>query len=239
MGIMKGSSQIVKDPLISVVLPVFNGAPYLVDAIESVRAQSYKPIELIVVNDGSTDNTAEIATNFHDIRYSYQSNKGFASARNAGLKIARGDFIAFIDSDDIWLPDKLKSQMSFLSKHADVGYVISWIRNFSDHATEGCNENHRIPLPENQIGIATMLVRKTVFDCVGHFNTHFHYGTADLDWCARAKDLNIRKVILPRVVMLRRIHQSNLSLGSCRERTLQWFDIFRMSIERQRKRKGT
>ena len=100
-------------PLISVIIPTFNRASYIVEAVESVLTQSYAPVELIVVEDGSTDDTRQtlmgLSEKFHYLR---QENSGVAAARNAGIAIATGSFLAFLDSDDLWLNDKLQQQMA-------------------------------------------------------------------------------------------------------------------------------
>lgn len=99
-------------PLVSIIIPAYNQAHFLVQAIESVLAQTYKNYEIIVVNDGSTDNTAEVAQSFgNKIRYIYQENRGLAGARNTGISHAAGEYIALLDSDDVWLPDFLEKMI--------------------------------------------------------------------------------------------------------------------------------
>ena len=101
-------------PLVSTIIPVFNGERLLPEALDSVFRQDYRPIEVIVVDDGSTDGTSLVARSCPEVRYLYQSNQGLGAARNAGIAAACGEFIAFLDADDIWLPRKLSSQMNFL-----------------------------------------------------------------------------------------------------------------------------
>jgi GT2 family glycosyltransferase len=110
--------------LVSVVLPTYNRAHTIGETIDSVRAQSYKPLEIIVVDDGSTDNTADVVGRYgSEIRYVKQANGGVASARNTGFGIARGEFIALIDSDDRWQPWKLELQVAFLNRWPEAGMV--------------------------------------------------------------------------------------------------------------------
>ena len=98
--------------LISCVIPVFNGERYLGEALESVLAQSYQPLEVIVVDDGSTDETAEVARRYGErVRYVWQPNAGETAARNLGLTAAHGEFIAFLDADDVWDSEKLERQI--------------------------------------------------------------------------------------------------------------------------------
>jgi glycosyltransferase involved in cell wall biosynthesis len=113
--------------MISVVIAVFNGEDFLADAIRSVLAQRDVSLELIVVDDGSTDGSATIATGFEDRRVTVlrQNNRGVSSARNAGIAVARGDFIAFLDADDVWRPEKLRRQMALFERRPQLGLVYT------------------------------------------------------------------------------------------------------------------
>ena len=115
---------------ISIIIPTYNRAKFLLEAVNSVFNQTVKPFEIIVIDDGSNDNTKEVLENL-DVKYIYQKNRGVSSARNRGVKEAKGDWICFLDSDDIWLEDKLKEQILF---HQNSDFLISqtdevWIRN--------------------------------------------------------------------------------------------------------------
>lgn len=113
-------------PLVSVVIPVFNGAAFLAEAIGSVLNQTYTELECIVVDDGSTDNTAAIVKGFgNKIRYIRKANGGVASARNLGVTAANGEYLAFLDADDIWLPEKLSRQVELLRARPDLGLVYT------------------------------------------------------------------------------------------------------------------
>lgn len=118
-------------PKISVVIPTFNRAETIERAIDSVLNQTYNNFELLVVDDGSTDETEDIISNYPDIKYLKQENSGVASARNLGIKNSTGDYIAFLDSDDEWIPDKLLKQINFFDAHPEFEWVHSneiWIR---------------------------------------------------------------------------------------------------------------
>lgn len=123
---------------ISVVLPSYNCARYLPEALESVFAQTYREVEVIVVNDGSTDNTDEVVRPYLDrIRYIKQPNKGLSAARNAGFKASTGEFICFLDADDLLMPDKFERQLEVFEREADLGVVISgYVRVAEDGFTE-------------------------------------------------------------------------------------------------------
>lgn len=110
--------------LVSVIVPTYNRAHLLPGCIASVLTQSYRPVEIIIVDDGSGDSTERVARSFpRHVRYIRQENQGVSAARNTGLRAARGDFVAFLDSDDRWLPFKLALQVAFLAAHPDVGMV--------------------------------------------------------------------------------------------------------------------
>ena len=118
--------------LVSVIVPCYNRADIVGETIESVLAQSYQLLEIIIVDDGSTDDTREVVTRYSDprIRYFYKTNGGLSSARNAGLDEARGEFIAFLDSDDVWHPWKLSAQIEIFSRYGSVGLVWSDMSTF-------------------------------------------------------------------------------------------------------------
>ena len=111
-------------PLISAVIPVYNGEAFVADAIRSVLAQTYPRVECVVVDDGSHDRTAEVIRSFGDVvRYLWKPTGGVASARNAGVSAARGEYVAFVDADDTWLPEKLDRQMGLLRERPDCGLI--------------------------------------------------------------------------------------------------------------------
>ena len=156
--------------MISVVIPTYNRAALVKRAVQSVLAQTYRDVELIVVDDGSTDNTAEVIAELDDprIRYVYQKNSGACVARNNGIEHACGDYIAFHDSDDIWHADKLEKQMSVLQKkNADVVFCrMNKMRNgkkvgtISDFFKEGFLDRNVLPMA---IGTQTLIGKREVF----------------------------------------------------------------------------
>jgi len=112
------------NPVINVIIPSFNSARFVVQAVQSALNQTYSPVEIIVIDDGSNDNTRVVLGPFFDrIRYIYQSNAGLSKARNRGIKEARGDLIAFLDADDQWLPEKLTKQWNYLKANPAVGLI--------------------------------------------------------------------------------------------------------------------
>ena len=113
--------------LISVIIPAYNHAKYLSEAIQSVLNQTYQNFEILIVDDGSTDNTRQVVQNYTDqrIKYIYQENRGLAASRNAGLRVTQGEYVAFLDADDIFLPHKLEVQLDWFEAHPSCGMVFS------------------------------------------------------------------------------------------------------------------
>jgi glycosyltransferase involved in cell wall biosynthesis len=176
---------------ISVIIPTYNRGIFLSEAIQSVLAQTYKDYEIIVVDDGSTDDTKEQVRAFGDqIRYIYQENQGPSAARNMGIQNAKGKYIAFCDSDDRFLPTKLEKQMEFIRNNPECYMLYSWYYNVNE---KGEITKLRKPLTcENQehlqyclftrkftIRTSTVLVHKSCFEKAGLFNEKFWYSQ---DW---------------------------------------------------------
>ncbi len=221
--------------LVSVITPVLNGGRYLAAAIESVLAQTYRPVEIIVVDGGSTDNSADIARSYTNVRYIYEQRRGVAIGRNTGLDAARGEYIAFLDADDAWPAHKLQTQVNFLIEHPSIGYTIARIQNVVEpEVTYPPQVMHHI-LKEDQINLSTIVARKEVFSHVGGFDPRL--GVAeDFEWVARAKDAGIPMAILPDVLLFRRIHEANISLVRFEEHDTKRLLIFKESIERKRRK---
>lgn len=111
--------------MVSVIMAVYNGEKYIQEAIESVLNQTYKDIELVVVDDGSNDNTRKIVEKYKDVIYIYQENKGQGSARNLGIEVSKGEYLAFLDSDDLYAPDKIEKQLKILLKNNNIDVVYN------------------------------------------------------------------------------------------------------------------
>jgi glycosyltransferase involved in cell wall biosynthesis len=173
---MKASKR---NPLVSVIIPTYNRGWVLSEAIDSVLAQDFQDYELIVVDDGSTDDTREILDTYgRDIIVLHQTNKGVSAARNQGIAQAGGQLLAFLDSDDIWLPRKLSQQVDFFKLHPDA--VINqteeiWIRN---NVRVNPKDRHHKPsgmIFERSLGLclvspSAVMIKKTLFDDVGVFD---------------------------------------------------------------------
>lgn len=221
--------------MVSVIIPVYNCDRYLGQALQSVQNQDYQPLEIIVVDDGSEDNSANIARSFKEVHYMYQPNQGVAMARNAGVAEAHGEFIAFLDADDLWPPNKLSVQVSYMLLHPQIGYTLAGLSNFLEPGTKWPSWANNDPLTENQNAYSpcTLLVRKAVFVHIGIFNPRYKIGE-DTEWFVRAKDAGIPFEILSDIVVQRRIHGSNLCYENPAVRRHTLMEILKASIDRKR-----
>jgi len=211
-------------PKVSVILPCYNGARWIGQSIESVLAQTYKNFELIVVDDGSTDNSRKIISSYlydERVRYIYQENRGFSNALNRGIRESRGEFIGFIGQDDLYMPNKLQVQVEYFDEHKDVDLVHS---NYCSIDSSGRIMKVRdIKVPRfssrgklieylfinNFIGFETALVKRRCFDKVGLFDERM-VGFSDHDmWLRIAGEFNIAYIDL--VLVKKREHELQFS----------------------------
>lgn len=206
--------------LISCVIPVFNGERFLGEALESVLAQTYQPVEIIVVDDGSTDGTAEVAARYGtQISYLRQSNQGPATARNLGLSAAQGGFIAFLDSDDLWHPEKLSRQMARLQERPELDLCFtrfqhSWVPELAEEAKR--YQGHPLSQPLSAYLMSSLLVRSTVFETFGQFDNGLR-GPENMIWFFRTAERGAIIEVLHDVLTYRRIHGENLTKGQLRK----------------------
>lgn len=191
------------NPLVSVIIPVYNGEELVADAIESVLVQEYSPFEVILVDDGSTDGTADVAKSFPEVRYVYRENGGVGAAKNTGIEIAHGELYANIDADDTMPPWKLARQVAHLHEHPQVTAVLgrqewvnapSWItRDMVYGDLDG------IPLSSMVIPLRVLRELNGFDDSVG----------GDIDFLVRLRQAGFSFDILPDVVLYRRYHGGN------------------------------
>ncbi|MEH2437455.1 MAG: glycosyltransferase [Nostoc sp.] len=168
-------------PIVSVIIPTYRRANLVGQTIESVLAQTYTDYEVIVVNDGSTDKTVEVLYQFGDkITVIQQKNKGVSAARNAGIRVAQGRYIAFVDDDDLWLPNKLEKQIACLESHLNIGLVYSDMFCFNENGVLPNTWAKANPTPSvqrlwtlfgrNFIPTSTVVVHRECLDAVGLFD---------------------------------------------------------------------
>jgi glycosyltransferase involved in cell wall biosynthesis len=223
-------------PLVSVVIPVFNGARFLAEAIDSVLAQTYPNVEIVVVDDGSTDRTPQIIASYPAVRVLRQENAGQAAARNRGIAAATGEYVAFLDADDVMLPERLERQVAYLGERPQHACVLGRQRIAVEPGVE----------PPEWVGMAgenseasdlvqpmSALVRRSALERIGPFDSSFRY-SEDVDWLFRAQDGDVGVGILDDVVVVRRIHGANLTYDaeSCQREAVQ---ALKRRIDRKRR----
>lgn len=224
----------MSEPKISVVIPTYNRAGCVGDAIDSVLSQTYADYEIIVVDDGSTDETRKTLERYGDrIRYIHQENAGVSAARNRGIMEARGEWVAFLDSDDEWLPEKLSMQMECLSRHPDViGLVcdveivmgeqtrkLFEIRNYLGHS--GCQRNVRplISVLNSMFATPSWVFKKQAIEAAGFFNEGISL-YEDLEFSTRIALQGSWGIVSQALVRVFRKTSDSLSAQHVREHTI-------------------
>ena len=217
-------------PTVSVVIPLYEGEAYIAEAIESVRSQTFTNLELIVVDDGSTDQSAAIVQKYATdprVRYiTHEENRGIAAARNTGIKNARGEYIAFLDQDDLWHPSKIEKQLRVFDTHNDpaLGMVFTDRKIVQIDRPKRRRKDSRVPknfntrsrggviaalLLCNLVPMITVLCRKRcVMDGVGLLDESIRSGADDFDFVLRLA-LKYKIFHLAEWLAVRRVHEDN------------------------------
>jgi glycosyltransferase involved in cell wall biosynthesis len=224
----------MSNTLISVIVPAFQREKYLHATLSSIVAQDYRPIEIIVIDDGSTDRTAVIAQSFSQVRYVFQNNQGPPAARNTGLANCNGELIAFLDADDLWPKDKLNKQFDFLIRHPKVVCVLGRMKNFLDDNIDLPNWISTSSMSDetNALSMGAGLIRREAFDAIGIFDPNCWFGD-DLDWFIRLREAGLAMDFMKEVLLFRRIHANNISSNQ-RLLTQQYLRIIKSHIDRRR-----
>ena len=222
----------MSDPLVTLVVAVYNGEAYLREALESAVAQEFEPYEVVVVDDGSTDGTAAIARSF-PVSYLHQENQGPSAARNAGLAAARGELIAFLDGDDVIPQSKLAVQTAYLREHAETGCVLGrneWI--FEDGSDPSWLTRDPVYGELGGIQPGTALVWKRVLEDVGGFDSTYRYWEFQ-NLFVRMREHGVQIDVLPEVVLRKRLHGGNATLFPPEQHPL--LRTMREKLERERR----
>ncbi len=210
-------------PVVSVIIPTYNRAHLVGQTIESALAQTFQDIEVLVIDDGSTDRTRDTVEGYAAksggrLTYIYQENQGLAGARNTGCRLAKGKYLGFLDSDDLWKPEKLAVQMPELEKDPQVGLVSSMAEVINADATQVIGLKPGRPpgitlremITEGTHPPSTFLVRRIASESIGHFDAAIRSGIEDVDYCFRLSR-KWKFVCLKDVLIQYRYHESNLS----------------------------
>jgi glycosyltransferase involved in cell wall biosynthesis len=222
-------------PLITVIIGAYNAQRYLAEAIDSVLAQTHPSLELIVVDDGSTDRTGEIAEAYGvSLRCIRQENGGMAAARNRAIPEARGSYFSFLDADDRFPPDKLRSQLAVFEADPRLDIVYGHVTEFLSPDLDA-EARALLREPEHDVPWSTpnlMLVKRESFLRVGLFSTELKVGIG-VDWYARANELGLRSAVPPIVVLERRLHAENNGIRQ-RELKPQYLHVLKAALDRRR-----
>jgi glycosyltransferase involved in cell wall biosynthesis len=220
------------NPLVSVIIPVYNGERFLAEAIQTATAQDYRPIEIVVADDGSSDGSREVARSFAEVQLLELPHGGVSVARNEAVAASSGEWLAFLDADDLWYPGKLSAQVAAGSASDRIGIVL-------------CEQMHQFdsvpawwvwptdPKSKTCFEPSAWLVRRKVFDLVGGFEPGRALGE-DLNWLMRAWSLGVKHRVVRETLMHRRIHDANVS-AQLPTAELQMIALIRESVAIKRR----
>lgn len=217
---------------ISVIIPVYNGALYLAEAIQSVLAQTHPLDEILVVDDGSTDDSAAIAAGFPEVKLVRKEHSGITRTLNQGLAEATGDLISFLDADDRWLPTKTEHQLRVLRDRPELSGAFGQARRFrmTQPQAGAANEVELDIIPG--VCKAAALLRRGVIERIKFSPTDEAHDF--IDWYARAVDAGMQFEILPEVVFERRLHFSNYGITNRSEQRKCYLNTLKARLDRQR-----
>ena len=228
----------INPSLVSCIVPVFNGERYLAEALDSIRHQTYRSLEIIVADDGSTDSTPQVLAHYGElVRYVRQPNAGPASARNLGLSAAQGEFVAFLDADDVWHREKLARQLACFQARPELDVCTTHVQNFwipELRDEEAQFRNSRLMEPKPSHTTATLLARRLLFEKLGAFNATLNHGDA-ADWFLRAKDRGAIIEVLPDVLVYRRLHHTNRSRRFAAASRDEFLHLIKARLDRRRR----
>jgi glycosyltransferase involved in cell wall biosynthesis len=224
----------VEEPLVSVIIPAFNAAAFIEEAIRSVLGQSYTRQEIIVVDDGSSDGTAETVRGLGiSIKLIRTYHLGVGQARNTAIAAADGEVFAFLDADDIWLPEKLVRQMTRLAERPELDMVFAGVRQFADPRSRAKVD----PRFEVLAGRAasTLVIRRASYDRTGGFDVALQ-ASEFFDWVLVAEEAGLVSETLPEVLVLRRLHEGNNGVRRRELQSQEYLALIRRRLEKGRNR---
>jgi glycosyltransferase involved in cell wall biosynthesis len=220
---------------VTAAIPVRNGEAYLAEAIESVLGQSRAPEQVIVVDNDSTDRSAEIAHGYGSaVEVVLEPRHGIGPARNAALRAARGDYIAFLDADDLWEPAKTALQLGAFEADPDLQLAFGYVRQFvsPDLAAQEAAALRVPPDPQPGVYIGAMLAARAAVDAIGAWPEDVKVSDG-LTFMLRVRELGLKQTMLPETVTLRRVHGENHSIHNRGERA-EFARLLKKSLDRRR-----
>lgn len=213
---------------LSVIVPVYNGANFVLDIMKFLQSECPTGAEIIVVDDGSTDNTADLIRSCTSIHSISQENLGPSAARNMGLKVAKNEFVAFLDVDDIWPVDSLKQRLNYLLQNQHLDIVLGHLCCFRVLNTG----EKELSEPFVSFNLGAALYRRTVFEKVGLFDEALRYGE-DTDWFLRAREIGATISVIDTVTLHYRLHDSGMTHGK-NATDLNVVRVLKRSLDRRR-----
>jgi glycosyltransferase involved in cell wall biosynthesis len=225
------------DERVSCIIPVFNGARYLAESIHSALSQSRSIDEVIVVDDGSTDNTFSVVAEFGGaVRYVRQDNAGPAAARNRGVGLTNAEFITFLDADDLWHPEKTAVQLAAFADDPELLVCVAHVENF---ASPDVPAERQLPTFEARAkpvaGYVTpcLMARRAAFDTIGLFDATLMHADSQ-HWFREARRLGVKERLLSAVLLQRRLHETNRSRTHAAESRLEFLRALKAGLDATR-----
>ncbi len=226
---------------VTCVVPCFNGERYLEECLDSVLAQTHRPSDILVVDDGSTDGSGAIARRYGDaIRYHRQENRGPAAACNRGIALARGEFVAFLEQDDVWLPDKTARQLAVFAATPALQYCVGHVQNFwIPELAEEARRHHDRPVMQPVPGyvVQTLMARRSAFESVGPFDETLRFAVAS-EWFLRADERGVAGHLVADVLTRRRLHHDNFSRRNRAASHDEFLQVVKATLDRRRRSAG-
>jgi glycosyltransferase involved in cell wall biosynthesis len=222
-------------PTISVIIPAYNAERYLGEALDSVFAQTFEDFECIVVDDGSTDSTSQIAALRERVLLLRQENQGASAARNTGIAAAHGEFLTFLDADNLWYPERLKIQLEFHQRRPEVDYSHV---ELEEQIEDGIEVPPWALVSQKKAGRTHplrpcgLMIRRTAMIRLGGFNREFRVGEVT-EWLSRARAVGLQEARLAQTLGVVRVHGNNTSYDQDKIRTFV-LKALHQSIRRKR-----
>lgn len=228
-------------PAVSVLIPVYNGERFLGEAIESVLNQTYSgSVELTVIDDGYTDGSAELAASYNGVRVIRQPNAGQPEALNHGIRLSDTPLVAFLDADDVWVPEKLEWQVAAMTNDVDV--VVGHTEQFAEPGLPEAKARFEALPPAHRVMPARLpsavLIRREGIAKAGPFRTEAAVANV-VDWYARVKEAGLREVLLDQVVYRRRLHDANIGIQERDRAQADYLAVVKAALDRRRAASST